>query len=390
VELLPVLILCGVCALQVVCIARLRRALFAAEERAGRFRQLFSDTVRREMSLRECMFMEQVRRERERLTSEAIHQCECAPLFIPEEIERQTELERLAYMRSNEVRVGEVAANPDILNSPAAVAIREAAQRAGLLASMDPVTGLVTMRDMTQEERAEAAPPARLARPEPPDPALHEAINEAYRDMHRRLQRVPPHIEARRIEDRRRLENMVTRGMAFPDEETRTAFLQSVLRGNVPCEPLAHDRHAAEARGVAWLKSCLSPEQLADYDRTRSFTVFGGTTGHRYRICWGISQNIIRTIEMLDGRELPVERLCFGPRGVPIGDILLHQKIALEGDEEAALRIAGRSPVVGQRLRMPADYVRPGPPADPDRASGFGWNVYGRPAGEPVREEFYP
>jgi hypothetical protein len=75
--------------------------------------------------------------------------------------------------------------------------------------------------------------------------------------------------------------------------------------------------------------------------------VIGGHTRYRYRICWGTSQNIIR-LEMstiADGVEKPVERLCFGPRGVPIGDIMLQQKIALEGDEEATLRIAGRSPI---------------------------------------------
>jgi hypothetical protein len=53
-----------------------------------------------------------------------------------------------------------------------------------------------------------------------------------------------------------------------------------------------------------------------------------------------------------------VERLCFGPRGgVPIGDVLLQQKLALEGDEEATLRIAGRTPVpiMGQQ----AYWMRP-------------------------------
>jgi hypothetical protein len=105
---------------------------------------------------------------------------------------------------------------------------------------------------------------------------------------------------------------------------------------------------------------------------------------------------------------------------VPIGDILLQQKIALEGDEEATLRIAGRSPV--PILGPPRDgyrgvYMSPDGPVyvdsngqplpdpthlvgqlvrgsssaqgnaarntDPDRASGFGWNV-----AVPQREEF--
>jgi hypothetical protein len=194
-------------------------------------------------------------------------------------------------------------ANPDILNTPAAIAIREGMREQGAWI-------------MTQRERAEAAPPAS-----PEQRALDCEIDRMMREL------------------------------MFP-------------RFIIP------EREDAEARGIAWLKSCLSPEQLADYDRTHSFVVIGGHTRHRYRICWGTSQNIIR-IEMLEnGRELPVERLCFGPRGVPIGDILLHQKIALEGDEQAALWIAGRAPVpllpgnymhpdwVGQRLqvRMPPDY----------------------------------
>jgi hypothetical protein len=176
----------------------------------------------------------------------------------------------------------------------------------------------------------------------------------------------------------------------------------------------AVDRDAAEARGVAWLKSCLSPEQLADYDRTRSFDVIGHHTGNRYRICWGTSQNIIRLeTSIVDGLEKPAERLYFGPRGVPIGDILLHQKIALEGDEEAALRIAGRTPVPitgyaavsmgpdgrpvhvdsnGQpaQVGMQAAYAAQNPGqvgqqrlTDPDRAGNFGWNAAG-----PQREEF--
>jgi hypothetical protein len=211
VELLLIYSLFCVCALQLLCIVRTRRALLAAEERADRLQRASESSFRREMSFRAALIATQMMHEQ--------------------------------YMRGN---------------GPERRSIAEQIER----------------------ERAEAAPPAR------PNPTavlsdVHERINEAYR---------------------------------------------------------------AEARGTGWLKSCLSPEQLADYDRTRSFVVIGGHTGDRYRICWGTSQNIIRLL-MREGREVAIERLCFGPRGVPIGDILLHQKIALEGDEEAALRIAGRSPV---------------------------------------------
>jgi hypothetical protein len=76
----------------------------------------------------------------------------------------------------------------------------------------------------------------------------------------------------------------------------------------------------AEARGVAWLKSCRSPEQLADYDRTRSFAVIGERSRNRYRICWGTSQNIIRHRAAL-GRSLLCQHLA-----TPLKD-------AVEGDE---------------------------------------------------------
>jgi hypothetical protein len=51
---------------------------------------------------------------------------------------------------------------------------------------------------------------------------------------------------------------------------------------------------------------------------------------------------------------------------VPIGDILLHQKIALEGDEQAALRIAGRAPVPDRRVSNYAVSMGPDGPVHVD------------------------
>ena len=48
-------------------------------------------------------------------------------------------------------------------------------------------------------------------------------------------------------------------------------------------------------------------------------------------------------IDEFDERDLRVAVLCFGPTELlPVDDIILAQKIALEADEESALLIANR------------------------------------------------
>jgi hypothetical protein len=80
------------------------------------------------------------------------------------------------------------------------------------------------------------------------------------------------------------------------------------------------------------LREVLSPEQRAQYDSKGFFDVTGGQTGTRYRI---------RTGSQINVEELSRHRrtLCFVPKGgVPMGDILLAQKLALELMEEDALK----------------------------------------------------
>jgi hypothetical protein len=73
------------------------------------------------------------------------------------------------------------------------------------------------------------------------------------------------------------------------------------------------------------------------YARKGHFEVTGCHTGKRYRIRAKRQMNI----DELDERNRAVAVWCFGPEGVlPIGDIMLAQKIALETDEFASLAIA--------------------------------------------------
>ena len=85
------------------------------------------------------------------------------------------------------------------------------------------------------------------------------------------------------------------------------------------------------------LSEILSPDQRAQYSAYGYFEVNGGQTGKRYRIKAGSQMNV----EELDASGRRVRRLCFLPRGgVPIGDIMVAQKLALELMETDALNLA--------------------------------------------------
>ncbi|WP_247481223.1 hypothetical protein [Bradyrhizobium sp. 144] len=95
------------------------------------------------------------------------------------------------------------------------------------------------------------------------------------------------------------------------------------------------DEKTIHARALRLLRSWLSPQQRADFDRKGYFDVVGCDTGKRYRIRRGTSANVNEIDEY--GR-LGTGR-CFVPLGgLAQGDVMLAQKIALETDENRALR----------------------------------------------------
>jgi hypothetical protein len=99
-----------------------------------------------------------------------------------------------------------------------------------------------------------------------------------------------------------------------------------------------HSR-AREERGIALLRSCLTPEQDRQWAVHLYFEVVGCDSGTRYRITRGTVMNIYQLNP--EGRK--VAEWCFAPEGkVVIGDVLLAQKIALETMERKALTIANR------------------------------------------------
>jgi hypothetical protein len=104
------------------------------------------------------------------------------------------------------------------------------------------------------------------------------------------------------------------------------------LNANLPLQMRMPPTQQAVERAESLLKSRLTPQQLAQYERGRSFEVTG-SAGGRYRINHGDVYNITR----LDVDEI----ICTVPEGhLCIGDTLLAQKIALETDEPGTLKIA--------------------------------------------------
>jgi len=95
----------------------------------------------------------------------------------------------------------------------------------------------------------------------------------------------------------------------------------------------------AHKRSIQLLKQNLSRAQREQYERLSHFEVIGSCYGKRYRIRHGAVMNV----ELLNENGRRACLLCFIPEGgVPVGDIMLAQKVALELFETEALAIANK------------------------------------------------
>jgi hypothetical protein len=102
----------------------------------------------------------------------------------------------------------------------------------------------------------------------------------------------------------------------------------------------AQRRSPAERRASDLLVEWLSPAQRAQYEIARCFEVKGSHSGKRYRIRSARQMNV----DELDDRGRRIAVWCFLPeKYVPLADVMLAQKIALENDEPAAMAIAFRN-----------------------------------------------
>jgi hypothetical protein len=97
----------------------------------------------------------------------------------------------------------------------------------------------------------------------------------------------------------------------------------------------------AEKRAAHLLIGNLSAPQRDQFEMFGHFDVVGSDTGKRYRICRGQQLNVVE----LDRSGRHVRILCFMPQGgVPLGDVMLAQKLSLELFEADVLKVANRSP----------------------------------------------
>ncbi|MCE3258245.1 MAG: hypothetical protein K0Q64_2328 [Nitrobacter vulgaris] len=85
------------------------------------------------------------------------------------------------------------------------------------------------------------------------------------------------------------------------------------------------------------LREWLSPVQRMQFAKNEYFEVVGGDTGRRYRIYPGTMSNVFE----IDETGHPRLGLCFRTTGeLPIGDVMLAQKIGLENCERSVLAVA--------------------------------------------------
>ncbi|MFB9266009.1 hypothetical protein ACFFWD_23115 [Bradyrhizobium erythrophlei] len=95
--------------------------------------------------------------------------------------------------------------------------------------------------------------------------------------------------------------------------------------------------NAPEGRSLRLLREWLSPAQREQFARKGYFEVVGSDSGKRYRIHAGASVNVCE----IDQRGRLRDGLCFMPIGaLPIGDVMLAQKIALETCEGEVRSVA--------------------------------------------------
>jgi serine/threonine protein kinase len=174
--------------------------------------------------------------------------------------------------------------------------------------------------------------------PEGPRPAvpLHRAISE----LRNRRSSPPASLRTRNRSVPRALDAIAARCLApAPAGRYRTAGalaedLERFLAGPVAWW-LRFGPGEADERAEALLLRFLDPREKDQYLRTGGFTV-DAPSGRRYLITHGVAANVYGVDR--SGRRL--RRYCIFPRGVPAGDVMLAQRLALLTDEAGFLRTA--------------------------------------------------
>ncbi|SRR5258706_7080346 len=120
---------------------------------------------------------------------------------------------------------------------------------------------------------------------------------------------------------------------AFPQSTPVAPREPREMHGATPSE----STQAARQRARQLLLANLTLEQTKQLETQRWFDVLG-SLGTRYRIF----QGQIRNVTSLNEQGNFVQTYCAQPAGVPDEDAMLAQKLVLETDEAAFLRVANR------------------------------------------------
>lgn len=107
--------------------------------------------------------------------------------------------------------------------------------------------------------------------------------------------------------------------------------------------PQQHDVHVRDFirdKSIKLFLSNLSDKQRNEYDKYRAITAVGNDTGTKYTInCASVA--VMYNISY--NQEFNRHRICFRPKDdLPLYDIFLAQKIALECFENETLKVANK------------------------------------------------
>lgn len=135
--------------------------------------------------------------------------------------------------------------------------------------------------------------------------------------------------------------NLQGQGMGYESQmanaqQARNQAAQQALPQQRPPTYSQLQVNSAAAKARTLLLSVLSPEQRAEYTKSKTFIV-RGNAGGLYRITHGRIGNVI----VLNAADFkPTHALCAHPDGVPIEDVLVAQLLHLRDDEAAFGRVA--------------------------------------------------
>ncbi len=114
-----------------------------------------------------------------------------------------------------------------------------------------------------------------------------------------------------------------------PTAEQRERWRQEEARRRDEQNRLLREENAAKDKAIVLLKSCLTPQQLEEYEKKKHFHLHVGDRVYR------IEQGSHGNVKLIDKDGKIKRSFCIQPRGVPEGDAMLAQKLLLQTDEKA-------------------------------------------------------